>query len=127
MSVDPLPIVRLVTEDDGASSFVTGDLEMMPRPFAPPAAPLDVSDAMAASSVIFWRAPVGWDGQRHPAPARQWAFVLGGAIEVEASDGTTRHLGPGDGVLLEDISGAGHTTRVVGDEAAVGVFVQAPE
>jgi hypothetical protein len=127
MSVEPVRVVRLVVDADGSSSFAEADIAMTPRPFAPPAAPLDVSDAMAASGVIFWRAPVGWDGQRHRAPARQWAFVLGGAIEVETSDGTTRSLGPGDGVLLEDVSGAGHTTRVVGDEPAVGVFIQVPE
>lgn len=127
MSAEPVHIVRLVADADGSSRFVEAEVAMTPRDFAPPAAPLDVSDAVAASGVIFWRAPVGWDGQQHPAPARQWAFVLGGAVEVEASDGATRFLGPGDGILLEDLTGAGHTTRVVGDEPAVGVFVQVPE
>lgn len=127
MSAEPVRIVRLVVDADGSSSFVETEMAMTSRQFAPPAAPLEVSDAMAASGVIYWRAPAGWDGQPHPAPARQWAYVLQGAIEVEASNGTTRLLGPGDGVLLEDVTGAGHTTRVVGEEPALGMFVQVPE
>jgi hypothetical protein len=112
---------------DGSSSFLDTEVVMTSRQVAPPAAPLDVSDAMPASRVIYWRAPAGWDGRQHPAPTRQWVLVLTGAIEVEASDGTTRLLGSGDGVLLEDVTGAGHTTRVVGQEPAFGMFVQVPD
>ena len=127
MSAEPARVVRLVAGADGASSFLETEMAMTSRQVAPPAAPLDVSDAMAASGVIYWRAPVGWDGRQHPAPARQGAFDLTGAIEVEESDGTTRLLGPGDGVLLEDVSGAGHTTRVVGQEPVFGMFIQVPD
>ena len=126
MSTEPAHIVRLVANVDGSSDFVDAELKMTSRDFAPPAAPLEVSETMEASGVVFWRAPAGWDGRQHPAPARQWVYVLQGAIEIEASNGTTQYLGPGDGVLLEDVSGAGHTTRVAGEEAAIGMFVQVP-
>lgn len=127
MSAESQRFVRLVATADGSSEFVDDELPMTSRDFAPPAAPMDVSDAMVASGVVFWRAPAGWDGRRHPAPARQWAYVLQGAISVESGHGETRHLGPGDGILLEDVTGDGHTTRVLGDEAASGVFIQVPE
>ncbi len=127
MTAEPARIVRLVANADCSSGFVDAEMEMTSRDVAPPAAPLDVTAAMTASGVIFWRAPAGWDGRQHPAPARQWAFVLEGAIEVEAGNGESRYLGPGDGILLEDVTGAGHTSRVISDEGAFGMFVQVPE
>lgn len=126
MSAEAARIVRLVTGDDGSSSFVEAEMQMTARDVAPPAAPLDVTDPMVATGVVFWRAPPGWDGQQHPSPTRQWVHVLEGAIEIEAGNGTTRLLGPGDGVLLEDVTGAGHTTRVVSDDSAFGMFVRVP-
>jgi hypothetical protein len=33
---------------------------------------------------------------------------------VTASDGATRSFGPGDSVLIEDVGGKGHRTRVKG-------------
>lgn len=127
MSAEPIRFARLVVDPDGVSRFEDAEVAVTPRDFAPPAAPLDVSAAMEATTVIYWRAPPGWDGQRHPAPTRQWAIVLRGALEVEASSGATRRFGPGDGVLLEDVSGDGHITRVVSTEPAVGMFIQVPE
>lgn len=124
MSSEPLRLLRLVDGDDGESHFVESVVEMTARDFAPPAAPLEVSAPQATSDTIFFRASPGWDGQQHPAPARQWAFCLQGAIEVEAGDGETRQLRPGDGLLLEDVASRGHTTRIIGDEPAVGVFVR---
>lgn len=127
MSAEPVAIVRLTADADGVSHFVDGQILMTARDFAPPAAPLEVSDAGAASAVIYWRAPSGWNGQQHPSPARQWVYVLTGTIEIEASDGESRRLVAGQGVLLEDLTGAGHTTRIVGDTPALGVFVQVPD
>lgn len=121
---EPVLIRRLVDGDDGESHFVEGVVEMTARDVAPPAAPLDVSAPEAASSTMFFRAFPGWDGQQHPTPVRQWAFCLQGSMEVEASDGEVLHMKPGDSLLLEDVSSRGHTTRIVGDEPAVGLFVR---
>ena len=68
--------------------------------------------------------PAGWFGDWHPSPRRQLYFNLGGRLEVEVGDGETRRVGPGAIVLLEDLTGTGHVTRVVGDERSTGVFVQ---
>lgn len=123
MTPDPVAFARLSVDGAGVSHFVDDEIPMATRDIAPPAGPLDVSDAAAASAMVFWRAPQGWDGRQHPAPARQWVIVLHGAIEVIASDGEARRLDPGDAILLEDVTGDGHTTRVVGEGAAVGVFI----
>jgi uncharacterized cupin superfamily protein len=42
--------------------------------------------------------------------------MLRGEVEVTASDGETRRLSPGGLLLLEDTTGKGHATRVVGGE-----------
>ena len=39
------------------------------------------------------------------------------------AEGTVYHLGPGDVNLAEDLTGQGHTTRVVGDVPRVSVTV----
>ena len=39
------------------------------------------------------------------------------------ADGTIHHLGPGDVNLAEDLTGHGHTTRVVGDVPRVTATV----
>lgn len=127
MSPEPVRVACLVDGDDGESHFVESLIEMTARDFAPPAAPLEVSVPQATSDAIFFRAAPGWDGQQHPSPARQWVFCLQGAFEVEASDGEVRQMRPGDALLLEDVTSRGHTTRIVGDEPAAGVFVRVRE
>ena len=43
------------------------------------------------------------------------------------ADGTIHHLGPGDVNLAEDLTGHGHTTRVVGDVPRVTATVHLDE
>ncbi len=62
--------------------------------------------------------PVEWIGDLHPSPLRMWIFVLDGEMEFEASDGEHHRVRPGDALLLEDTSGRGHRSRVIGDTAA---------
>lgn len=60
---------------------------------------------------------VGWAGQTpHPSPQRQIFCILQGAFEVTASDGDVRRLTPGAVLILEDTTGKGHSTAVIGDE-----------
>ncbi len=46
----------------------------------------------------------------HNPPRRQWVIHLEGAAEIGISDGTTKIMRPGDMVLMEDMTGPGHTT-----------------
>lgn len=48
---------------------------------------------------------------------------LSGTIEVTVSDGEVRVFGAGSALLLEDIRGKGHFTKVVGDDDWRGAFV----
>ena len=60
------------------------------------------------------RAKSGWQSDWHPAPFRQLHFYLSGEVEAETSDGETRRIGAGDITLVEDTSGKGHRSRVIG-------------
>lgn len=42
--------------------------------------------------------------------------LLQGAFEVTASDGDVRRLTPGSVLILEDTTGKGHSTAVIGDD-----------
>jgi quercetin dioxygenase-like cupin family protein len=102
---------RISNGADGASRFDVGELSFASEVFAPPAPPLDVSPVTAAQSMMIVRFPSGWTDAAHPAPARQWMFVLSGAGEVTAG-GETLQWGPGDVFLVEDTSPPGHATTV---------------
>ena len=60
----------------------------------------------------------------HHAPAPQFAINLTGDLQVEVSDGSTRKIGPGDLVFLEDTQGKGHITRLLSPVTAL--FIQPP-
>jgi uncharacterized cupin superfamily protein len=112
-SAVPVPINQRYTSvyatPDGETHLRTVDVRLEPSDFAPPAEPLLLGDAQAASSCFFLAAPGDW-GQsdlakelRHPTPRRQFCTVLRGEAVVYASDGTFVRLGPGETVLLEDV------------------------
>jgi hypothetical protein len=106
---------RIVMAPDGGSRFQDAGESLADGSFAPPAPPLGLGEAVAAETVRFIGAPAGWDSPPHPAPARQWVVMIRGTVESTTSDGEVRQFGPGDAVLLEDTTGEGHRTRVVGD------------
>ncbi len=59
----------------------------------------------------------------HPAPRRQFVIILSGQLEIGCGDGTKQVFGPGDARLVEDTTGKGHTTRVVGNEPVLTATV----
>ena len=118
---------RLSADDQGISHFEDLEFALSEADFAPPAAPLNVSAPFAVAQCLFASVPQNWDGGWHPAPRRQFWMQIAGELEVEAGDGERRRFGPGSVVLLEDVSGKGHVTRVVGHGPAGGVFVQLRE
>ena len=115
---------RLYADHQGVSHFQGLEFELAEADMAPPAAPLNVSAPFAVAQSLFASVPQNWDGGWHPAPRRQFWMQIAGELEVEAGDGEKRRLEPGNVVLLEDVSGKGHVTRVVGHGPAGGVFVQ---
>ena len=59
----------------------------------------------------------------HTAPRRQYSITLAGEIEVGTPDGTVKHYGPGTVLLAEDMTGTGHSTRVVGTEPRFAIII----
>jgi hypothetical protein len=119
--------IRIYADQHGDSHFEDVEVAMSLTDFAPPAPKLSVSTMMPCTHVAFLGFPAGWDGPLHPAPRRQFVFVLTGEAEVGVSDGEMRRMAPGSVVLLEDTWGKGHTTRVVGTGSALAAVVQLPD
>ena len=118
---------RIYADAKGESHFDTVTVEQSLASGAPPAAPFYVSGDRPASKYRFYTFAPGWIGELHPAPTRQLLVCLSGTVEMETTDGTVRRLGPGDLVLLEDVSTVstkGHVTRNVG--GAYATFLAVP-
>lgn len=115
---------HLHTGDAGESHWRDVDIGLEEQVFAPPAQGIFVSQPEAARATLFLRLPAGWNEPAHPTPKRQTLVCLRGAIDVTASDGERRRIGPGDVWRMEDRTGKGHHTAVVGDEDFEAVMIQ---
>jgi quercetin dioxygenase-like cupin family protein len=77
----------------------------------------------AATGITIRRNPPGYFLDWHNAPRRQYTITIAGEVEIGTSDGSVRRFGPGSVLLAEDLTGQGHTTRVVGTEARYTIIV----
>ena len=117
---------RIYCNVDGESHFEDVYVEVAPVDFAPPAPPLNLAAPIEAERLVLCEFPAGWIGDWHPAPRRQFFFQMSGELEVQVSDGEIRRFYAGSLALLEDTSGKGHLTRVVGNSEVDAVFIQLP-
>ena len=115
---------HLYADDQGESHWRVVEVPLAERSFAPPAKSIEISEARAAQAALFLRLAAGWDEPIHTTPKRQTLVVLRGVVEVTASDGDSRRIGPGEVWLMEDTHGKGHRTQVIGGEAMEAVIVQ---
>ena len=106
--------VRLVADESGESHFEDCELVMVERNYAPPADPLLVSEQFPTSAFQVLMPPVGWVGDWHPVPRRQWMLILLGTMDIAVSDGEVRSIGAGDLLLAEDTWGRGHYSTNTG-------------
>ena len=126
-SPQSLAYTSVVTGDDGLTHFAAASVSLEVKDFAPPAPPLALSSRIPATDIAFGVLQPGWDGDWHPAPRRQFALMLTGTIEIETGDGETRQFSAGSFLIVEDVTGQGHRSRVVGEETATVVLVPVPE
>ncbi|HEU5199251.1 MAG TPA: hypothetical protein VFU32_06420 [Ktedonobacterales bacterium] len=115
--------VRMYADKDGDSHFEDVEVEMTLVDVSPPTPPLGVSAALPSTNVMFANTPVGWYGEPHPVQQRLFIIYLAGEMEATVSDGEVRRFGPGSVVLVEDTSGKGHASRVLGNDTVLAVFV----
>ena len=123
----PLSYLRIFADDAGESHVDRVDLAMTTKMFAPPAPPLDLSELSPASTFALLRLPSEWHGEWHPTPSRQWLFFLTGTVTMKVSDGTSFEVQAGAAVLLEDTTGKGHRTIVLGNTEVIIAAVQLPQ
>jgi quercetin dioxygenase-like cupin family protein len=115
---------HLYSDDDGVTHFDDARFDFRLQDFAPPAPPMYATEPAEATRYVMLELPAGWVGETHPSPRRQLYFGMAGVLEVIAGDGETRRIGPGDAWLMEDTTGPGHHSHVVGDELVRAVIVQ---
>ena len=109
--------LRIYSDSDGISHFEIGNIDLESKDYAPPAPPLKTSNLKPANNSVFLELPVGWYGDWHPTPVQQWLILMSGECEFEAGDGERMIRQAGDVVLLDDTSGKGHQTKVLGNVA----------
>jgi quercetin dioxygenase-like cupin family protein len=105
---------RLYSDNNGVSHFEEIEVEFQTVDFAPPAPPLDISVLGPAEQCFILKAEPGWKGDWHPVPYRQLHFYMSGEVEAEASDGRKRRIRAGEFALVEDTTGKGHRSCVIG-------------
>jgi hypothetical protein len=117
---EPVIATRLFTGADGLSH-----VEQIEVKFSPLAGLLhfEYSEPIKASSSFVVRVPPGYFHDWHNADVRRYLIPLSGHAEIEASVGDRVSIEPGRIYVAEDLTGKGHTFRVVGDQDWVGIFV----
>jgi hypothetical protein len=115
---------RLYSDQQGESHFEDVEINLAMTDYAPPAPPLELSSFTTAKQFGFMKAPAGWSSDWHLTPARNIFIVVSGEWEVTASDGETQRFGAGSVLLVEDTSGKGHSSRVVGEADSLAAMVE---
>ena len=92
--------MRIYSGDDGESHIEEMDLESHPS----------LTELHTVTGIVFRQYEPGHFSDWHHAPRRQYVITIQGE-----GDGTIYRFGPGHVTLAEDLTGRGHTTRVVGN------------
>ena len=96
---------RVSVDAHGRTHFAPFDLAALHAP-----------GANLPTHTLFDSRPPGAVQEWHNAVVPMLVITLRGRMEVEIEGGETREFGPGDVRFAEDTTGAGHQTRVLGDE-----------
>lgn len=117
-------IARLYCDEAGESHFDDIEIELLATDYVSSAPSIELSNPTQASHVRFMRARAGWRSDWHTSSVRALFLVLTGDWEVSASDGESRRLGVGSALLVEDVRGKGHGSRVVGAESSLAAMIE---
>jgi hypothetical protein len=101
-----MSITRLYTGTDGQSHIERMDLASHP----------ELATLLTTKGIVFRTTQPGNFSDWHNAPRRQFVITLTGEVEIGLGDGSTHRFGAGHVTLAEDLTGRGHTTRVVGNQ-----------
>lgn len=79
-----------------------------------------------AQKLGFLTLPRGYSSEWHAAPGKRFVVVLSGLAELEVGSGERRKVRPGEVVLVTDVQGRGHITRVLGKQDVIAAWVPVP-
>lgn len=108
-----MQITRVYTGDDGQSHFE--DIEIADHP--------KLDELSAVTSIRFRIGEPGNFNDWHQESRRNYIITLSGEGEIGIGDGSLRRFGPGQVMLVEDLTGQGHTTRVSSTEPRITIAV----
>ena len=108
-----MSIVRLYTGKDGQTHIEELDLTSHP----------ELTTLQGTKGIVFRTTKPAHFSDWHNAPRRQFVINLEGEVEIGLGDGSLHRFGPGHVTLAEDLTGRGHTTRVVGNQARLSVTI----
>jgi quercetin dioxygenase-like cupin family protein len=109
----PVFMNRLYTGPDNQTHAEEVELKFTPG------SPAEVSKMMQVSRAELHRTAGGSVDDWHRAPRRQYVITLSGRGEIEVAGGKKISVGPGNIDLVEDTTGKGHISRVMGTEDRV--------
>lgn len=117
-------IARLYADDAGGSHFEDVEIEFTATDYVSSAPSIELSHPIPVSQARFMSVPAAWSSDWHSASARAIFFVLTGEWEVTTSDGESRRFGVGSTLLVEDVTGKGHASQVLGDEGSIAAMIE---
>jgi hypothetical protein len=111
--------VKVTSDGSGGSRFEEVEVGQAETLYTENTPPVLVSQAIPATGLAWVTLPpdvreTGW----HPPPRRQFVVILEGEFELETTDGHKRRFQPGATLLIDDLDGQGHVTRVLTGGAA---------
>ena len=109
----PVFMTRLYTGPDNQTHAEEVELKFTPG------SPAEISRMTQVTGAELHRTAGGSVDDWHRAPRRQYVITLSGRGEIEVAGGKKFSVGPGNIDLVEDTTGKGHITRVMGTEDRV--------
>ena len=111
-------IHNLYEDANGISHFRDIEIEWVEQRYSS-----KLSKRMPANGIIFRETSGDYDLDWHPAPRRQYIVNLDAGVQITASDGETRIIGPGEVLLVEDTTGKGHLSKAVDGKMRRSLFI----
>ena len=111
-------IHRLYVDQQGESHFENVEIQYVESTRAG-----RLSARLPATGIIFREVQPDYDLDWHPAPRRQYIINLDAGVQITASDGESRKIGAGEGLLVEDTWGKGHLSKALDGKLRNCIFV----
>jgi len=121
----PLTATRLYTGADGLSHVEQVNVKFSAAAGAP--ATVEESEPVKTTKSYIVRLAPGFFEDWHNADVRRYVLPISGRAEIEVAGGQKFSAEPGRICIAEDLTGKGHTFRVVGTDDWVALFVDFTE